>query len=1198
MSTATETQSFRRLRPTSGQVVKEDQDKRIGDKADQGQKSIEDKFFWTYTEEPHRTRRQAIIKAHKEVLQLCGPEPLTKYLVLSVVILQIICAGLLRNSPVFSWPFLLTAYFVGATANQNLFLAIHEISHNLAFRRPLYNRLLAIFANLPIGVPYSAGFRQYHLTHHKSLGVDGVDTDLPTALEAIFLDSVFGKAFFCTFQLLFYAIRPMMIYKIPFGPIHYCNIAAQIVFDVVLVRYLGSKALVYLLMSSFLAGSLHPCAAHFISEHYVFAKSTMRDGRVPKDVPIPETFSYYGPLNILTYNVGYHNEHHDFPAIPWTRLPKVYEIAREFYDPLPCHKSWPLVLWQFITDKEVGMWCRVKRSEGGRIVGVKLDVQPTTVILSPQSDAASESQDTGVRRQVSLIDSDEDNHPLPYEIEIRPSHDFSYESALNKLINLPLFASHDHASEFFVPGEAATLEEGLQPEELGLTKRRGKLIQVSSWLDLHNRVSIGCMGAVIGYLQRRRSTQYQDDGFDTNLPWRGFNLKDVTFMAYTHRLVNTDTLMSLQIVQPESSPAAHKQCPRSSVAKEPLSIHGLFQKNAKTPQGKVLLRQAFLRPSLDMEHIIKRLDIVSVFVRPDNDGACRKLTKNLSKIKNMRTTTTLLQKGIDSGKQKYNAFKSGVWASLLDFCYHTIEIADTLQEVLGADRLPLFVVASDVLDRHSLQRLGRMIYEIVDLDASTDQQRTVIKPGVNEQLDGIKIIYDDMEDMLTTKAVEISRSLPAGVIVDLEVTYLPHMGFHVGVLLDAATGQPVYDGRQLGWQRTFNTEKMVYFKNAAMNELDEDLGDLYVNICDLEIEIAYDLAQKVLEEAKLLVTASDICGELDCNLAFAHTARQYKMTRPRITEDNVIEIKGGRHLLQELTVPSFVPNDTFLVGGRGDGGGGGRNHNTTTDGPSLLILTGPNYSGKSVYQKQVALAVYMAQVGSYVPADAATIGITDKIYTRITSRESVSSIGSAFMIDMQQIAMALNSCTRRSLIVVDEFGKGTDSCDGAGLAAGVLQHLSSLGPETPKALVATHFHEIFELGLFDTATNIAFAHMEVRVDERKGRHEGHSSTEVTHLYNLRPGRSDTSYGVQCAAQNGVPREVVERANELARLSRNGEDMVAMCSALGEAELEELRSAEMVARTFKDQDFGQEMMKEDLLVALDAMLGAPFEEIDG
>lgn len=328
-----------------------------------------DKFFWTYTEEPHRTRRQEIIKAHCEVLQLCGPERLTKYLVVLVFSLQLLCAYLLRNTSVLSWPFFLTAYIIGATANQNLFLAIHEISHNLAFRSPAHNRILAIFANLPIGVPYYAGFRQYHLTHHKSLGVDGLDTDLPTALEAIFLDSVFGKAFFCTFQLLFYAIRPVLVYKIPFGLVHYSNIAAQVVFDLAILQYLGRKSLAYLVLSSFLAGSLHPCAAHFISEHYLFERSTMKGGKMPTDAPIPETFSYYGPLNLLTYNVGYHNEHHDFPAIPWTRLPKLHAIAKEFYEPLPYHKSWSLVLWQFIVDKEVGLWCRVKRAEGGRKVG-------------------------------------------------------------------------------------------------------------------------------------------------------------------------------------------------------------------------------------------------------------------------------------------------------------------------------------------------------------------------------------------------------------------------------------------------------------------------------------------------------------------------------------------------------------------------------------------------------------------------------------------------------------------------------------------------------------------------------------------------------------------------------------------------------------------------------------------------------------
>ncbi|ERF74604.1 Dihydroceramide delta(4)-desaturase [Endocarpon pusillum Z07020] len=330
--------------------------------------SKDDDFFWTYTEEPHRTRRQAIIRAHPEVTKLCGPEPLTKYLVVLVVLLQIYCAYALSSTPVLSWRFLMTAYIVGATANQNLFLSIHEISHNLAFRSASANRAIAILANLPIGIPYSASFRPYHLTHHKSLGVDGLDADLPTPLEAIFLDSLLGKAFFCTFQILFYAIRPMFVYQVPLTKVHFANIFVQLAFDACLVRACGANALIYLIMSSFLAGSLHPCAAHFIAEHYVFdAPATVP--KQPSNVPIPETYSYYGGLNLLTYNVGYHNEHHDFPAVPWSRLPSLHKIAKEFYEPLPYHKSWTLVLWKFILDKQVGLWCRVKRAEGGRLVG-------------------------------------------------------------------------------------------------------------------------------------------------------------------------------------------------------------------------------------------------------------------------------------------------------------------------------------------------------------------------------------------------------------------------------------------------------------------------------------------------------------------------------------------------------------------------------------------------------------------------------------------------------------------------------------------------------------------------------------------------------------------------------------------------------------------------------------------------------------
>ncbi|KAL1302846.1 hypothetical protein AAFC00_003178 [Neodothiora populina] len=366
MAPAEDTASLRKVTVNKSDVSEQDLDSRAHLPTDEGN------FFWTYTEEPHRSRRMAIIKAHPEVLKLCGPEPLTVPIVIGVVSLQFLCAYLLRDTPFFSWRFFLTAYIIGATANQNLFLAIHEISHNLAFKSGLANRLFAIVANLPIGIPYSASFRPYHLTHHKSLGVDGLDTDLPTAFEAFFLDSIAGKAFFCTFQILFYALRPMMVYQIPLTRVHALNVVVQLLVDYLMVQTWGGKAVGYFVLSSFLAGSLHPCAGHFIAEHYVFERSSLENKRArdPKEgIPVPETFSYYGPLNFFTYNVGLHNEHHDFPAIPWSRLPALHEIAKEFYRDLPRHDSWTGVIWQFIWDKEVGMTCRVKRKEGGRKVG-------------------------------------------------------------------------------------------------------------------------------------------------------------------------------------------------------------------------------------------------------------------------------------------------------------------------------------------------------------------------------------------------------------------------------------------------------------------------------------------------------------------------------------------------------------------------------------------------------------------------------------------------------------------------------------------------------------------------------------------------------------------------------------------------------------------------------------------------------------
>jgi sphingolipid delta-4 desaturase len=317
-----------------------------------GSKTLErpealDDFMWSDREQQHAARRVAILKAHPEIKKLFGNDPITAVYALCFVLVQFVCAYLLRNMA-FTWQFWLVAYVVGATCNHALFLAIHEISHNLTFKGISANRMYSMFANLPVGLPYAISFKTYHTEHHKLQGVDGVDTDLPTAIEGVIFQNVLTKALFCTTQILFYSLRPIFVrYQ---KPTYYLllNWAVQMTFDVLVVSIWGTGPLYYFLISSFLAGSLHPMGGHFIAEHYVFAYGS-------------ETFSYYGILNKIAFNVGYHNEHHDFPNVPWTRLPMVKKIAPEFYDTLPYHTSWVAVTWNFIFDPNVSTYNRVKR---------------------------------------------------------------------------------------------------------------------------------------------------------------------------------------------------------------------------------------------------------------------------------------------------------------------------------------------------------------------------------------------------------------------------------------------------------------------------------------------------------------------------------------------------------------------------------------------------------------------------------------------------------------------------------------------------------------------------------------------------------------------------------------------------------------------------------------------------------------------
>lgn len=810
------------------------------------------------------------------------------------------------------------------------------------------------------------------------------------------------------------------------------------------------------------------------------------------------------------------------------------------------------------------------------ITVVKLFIDPTVVLVSDKiSDGAASRLDPGMRDPGASVDGRSER--LPYMLEFRPTSEFGYDSARNKLVNLRIGQPGGPNVTFIVPGDVVTHEEDVIDGDMGYTGRQGQLLRLSGWINMESRVTVGCAGAVLSYLQRRRATSFLPGDQAAGAMFRVstiemFSLKGSVF-------INADTLLSLQIMSTESHPNTQNQGPSSrgwssGGAKEGFSVYGLFHPFAKTSHGRYLLRQYFLRPSLNITVLNERLDTISVFARPDNAAMLDKITKALAKIKNMRVTMANLRKGVLGTGNRNRGISSSIWHAVQEFAFYALQVKDHMDELLGGDDLLIRRKIVEKYDNQQIAAVGKMVGDTVDFEASKEYRRTIVRPGVDNELDEAKQTYDGIESLLSKATEHVANQVPALLNAQINVIFFPQIGFLIACRIDEGTDHGVYEGPDNEpWERMFATDLAGYYKNPNMQELDARFGDIYGHICDKEIEIIQELGERVLEYEEILNDISDICGEIDSLAALASGAVQHNFVRPRMTDRNIVQIQAGRHPLQELTVSAFVPNDTHLVGGAGSDSDDdpipastaeqlgiastqALTHRGTDEGASMVLMTGPNYSGKSVYLKQVAIIVYMAHIGSFVPADRAKIGLTDKILTRISTRESVSRIQSAFMIDLQQISVGLNQATRRSLVIIDEFGKGTESYDGAGLAAGVFEHLLQRGEDCPKVLGATHFHEIFESGFLRSRPALAFAHMEVRVDTAAS----DIDNQITYLYNYRPGRSISSFGTSCAAINGIDGAVIRRAEHLILLSLKGADLVEACAELPEAELTELKDA--------------------------------------
>lgn len=364
------------------------------------------------------------------------------------------------------------------------------------------------------------------------------------------------------------------------------------------------------------------------------------------------------------------------------------------------------------------------------------------------------------------------------------------------------------------------------------------------------------------------------------------------------------------------------------------------------------------------------------------------------------------------------------------------------------------------------------------------------------------------------------REIEATGIKSLKIRHTSVFGYFIEVTKANLAHVP---GHYIRKQTTVNSERFI---TPELKEMEGKILGAEERARALEYELFLRLREQVLDEAVALQQMAQAIGRLDALASLAETARLCDYTRPTLTPGLGITIRDGRHpvLDQSQGEERFVPNDVRLDG----------------EGHRLHIITGPNMAGKSTFIRQVALIVLMAQIGSYVPASAAEIGLVDRIFTRVGASDDLSRGQSTFMVEMNETANILNNATERSLVILDEIGRGTSTFDGLSIAWSVAEHLH----DTPRArtLFATHYHELTELEL----TRSGVKNFNVAVREW--------NDQIIFLRKIVPGGADKSYGIQVARLAGLPRPVIERAKailanlEASELNAEGKPMLAEASA--------------------------------------------------
>ncbi|MEL7645024.1 MAG: DNA mismatch repair protein MutS [Anaerolineaceae bacterium] len=500
----------------------------------------------------------------------------------------------------------------------------------------------------------------------------------------------------------------------------------------------------------------------------------------------------------------------------------------------------------------------------------------------------------------------------------------------------------------------------------------------------------------------------------------------------------------------------------------------------KTPMGKRMLRQWVNKPLLNLAAITVRLDMVETFYR---NGVQR------------NELAHLLADFHDLERLVNRVCSNSVRPTELVSLREDLRLLPKLRALLPAE--PALAPLMAELHEHP-DVLSLLDEAIADDPPATLANVGIIKPGFSAELDAIVSSSQHAREWINNLEGEERKRTG---IKTLRVGFNKVFGYYIEISRGSADNAPADYLRK---QTLVNAERFI---TPELKEYESLVLNAETQIHEVELRVFRAVCQRVADSAALLLETARALAGLDCVLSLAAAAAQNNYVRPTVRAGKGLKIIGGRHPVVERlrTGERFIANDAVFE-----------------DGEIVRVITGPNMSGKSTFLRQVVLIVLMAQVGSFVPAESAEIGLVDRIFTRIGAQDAIHAGQSTFMVEMIEAANILNNATTRSLLILDEIGRGTSTYDGLSIAWAIIEYLHSHPRLKPFTLFATHYHELTELAEMLPGVR----NYNVAVTESEGR--------VVFLHKIVPGGADRSYGIHVAQLAGLPGPVIQRANEILR----------------------------------------------------------------